>query len=181
MSGLLEDHGRGLFVNPQLREGRKADLEKHVAEVNALLRQDIVTDSDCWSSEGGEGNGGEVGQDRADVSEEAADDREAEYLDEDLHTTVTVEAVDVSRDGLHKTHEGESDQSDGEADVNRLRKDHSVSRDGRSNGQQIKDKAKLSGPKKKKKKFRYESKAERKLTKRKEHSKNSAQARERKS
>lgn len=181
MIGLCHDHGHGLLVNPQLREGRKADLEKHVAEVNALLRRDIIPDSDGWSGEGGEGDGREDDQNQKDVSEEVAANREAEYLDEDLHTTVTVEAVDVSRDGLHKSHEDESDQSDGETEAKRLRKDHTASRDGRSSGQETKGKAKPSVPKKKKKKFRYESRAERKVTKRKEHSKNSAQARERKS
>ena len=179
MSGLLYDHGRGLLVNPQLREGRKADLEKHVAEVNSLLQQDTDQNPDEPSRK----NGDEGEEDeRNGVSHATAGDREAEYLDEDLHTTVTVEAVDVSRDGLHNIHEDESDEGSIKSPFKQPPKDHAACRNGMSDGQQTPNRAKISAPKKKKKKkFRYESRAERKVTKYKERSKNSAQARDRKS
>ena len=152
-----------------------------MAEVNSLLRQDIDPDSDGSSKVSGE-KGTEGNQDEWDgISDDAVVDRETEYLDEDLHTTVTVEAVEVSRDGLHKTHEDGSDDEDDEAMAKRSSKDKSAHGGGSSNGQRTASKTKPSGPKKKKKKFRYESKAERKITKYKERSKNSAQARDRKS
>ena len=39
-------------------------------------------------------------------------DHEAEYIDEDRYTTVTVEAVDVSKEGLHKVAEDEDSEED---------------------------------------------------------------------
>lgn len=81
-------------------------------------------------------------------------DHEEEYIDEDRYTTVTVESVSVSRDGLYKPQvdekvekdENETDKKDTEAD---------------------KEDSRPERPKKKKKKFRYESKIERQLTERK--------------
>ena len=152
-----------------------------MAEVNSLLRRDIDPDSEQSSKVSAE-FGTEGNQEEWDgISDDSAVDREAEYLEEDLHTTVTVEAVDVSRDGLHRSHEDGSDVEDDEAMTKRFPKDKSVRGDAVSNGQRTVSKTKPSGPKKKKKKFRYESKAERKITKHKERSKNSAQARDRKS
>ena len=154
-----------------------------MAEVNSLLRRDIESDSD-GSSKVTRDIDTEGNQDEWDgISEDPAVDRETEYLDEDLHTTVTVEAVEVSRDGFHKTHQDGSDEEDDEAMTKRVSKDKSKTGDGKSNGQRTSSKTKPAGPrkKKKKKKFRYESKGERKITKYKERSKNSAQARDRKS
>lgn len=152
-----------------------------MAEVNSLLRRDIDPDSDASSTVGGE-VGTEGNQEEWEgIGEDAAVDRETEYLDEDLQTTVTVEAVEVSRDGLHKTHEDGSDEEDDEAMTKRFSNNKAARGDGSSNGQRTVSRTKPSGPKKKKKKFRYESKAERKITKYKERSKNSAQAKDRKS
>ena len=152
-----------------------------MAEVNSLLRRDIDPDSDGSDKVGGEG-GTEGNQDEWDgIGEDAVVDREAEYLDEDLHTTVTVEAVEVSKDGLHKTYEDGSDEEEDEALTKRSSKDKPARGDESSNGPRTATKTKPSNLKKKKKKFRYESKVERKITKHKERSKNSAQARDRKS
>lgn len=79
-------------------------------------------------------------------------DHEEEYIDEDRYTTVTVESVAVSRDGLEKppkaVEEGEDDDEEGEDKTEN----------------QAKDDAKTAQPKKRKKKFRYESRIERQLT-----------------
>ena len=115
------------------------------------------------------------------ANENTPADCEAEYLDEDLYTTVTVEAVDVSRDGLQKTYDDDNEPGDEEASVKRSSKDDSTHDDGISKPQRKERKSIPSGTKKKKKKFRYESKAERKFTRSKEKLKNSAQARSRKS
>lgn len=86
-------------------------------------------------------------------------DQEEEYIDEDRYTTVTVESVDVSRDGLSKSLiRKDSDGDEGKAED-----------EGKADeAEEAKAKGAESRPKKtKKKKFRYENKFERQLTERK--------------
>jgi len=94
-------------------------------------------------------------------------DHEEEYIDEDRYTTVTVEAVDVSKDGLHKVaDEDSSDETMQLEDTKPVEKAES---------------GKKVWPKKpKKKKFRYETKAERKITRAKQKSGSKARAQARK-
>lgn len=98
-------------------------------------------------------------------------DHEDEYVDEDKYTTVTVEEVDISRDGMQKLQGNE----DGEV-MSDTTKEHAVitvpSRDASK-----KMKERDRKPKKKKKSFRYESPAERKLNRVKERAKKSKAAR----
>ena len=111
-------------------------------------------------------------------------DHEDEYMDEDKFTTVTVEAVDVSKHGLEKTiadEDGESVVSD----TQKPRAEHQQAtvlqgRTGAEKGKRVWTKEPPNGPRKRKKKFRYESKAERKATRYKERSGNKAKARARK-
>lgn len=109
---------------------------------------------------------------------------EAEYIDEDRFTTVTVEAVEVSKDGLHRTAEDDEEPNEDsdirEGDNGRM-STTSVS-DGKAkteNKKRVWTKERPGGPKKKKKKFKYESKAERKVTRHKEKSKGKAKAKAR--
>jgi ribosomal RNA-processing protein 17 len=76
-------------------------------------------------------------------------DHEEEYIDEDRYTTVTVESVSVTRDGLHKPQVDDKDNEE----------DKKVEEP--KNDQKAKSRRE---PKKKKKKFRYETKFERQLT-----------------
>lgn len=85
-------------------------------------------------------------------------DHEEEYIDEDRYTSVKVESVSVSRDGLFRP-----DKIDDEAEEEARRKREDAER----NEAEARDKQKPSWQKKKKKKFRYESKIERQLTDRK--------------
>ena len=109
---------------------------------------------------------------------------EDEYIDEDKFTTVTVEAVDVSKNGLEKVIPDE----DGENMVLDSQRPHvepqkaTVSQGitGSEKGKRVWTKEPPNGPRKRKKKFRYESKAERKATRYKERSGNKAKARARK-
>lgn len=88
-------------------------------------------------------------------------DHEEEYIDEDRFTTVTVEAVDIDRDGMHRLTGKESDEEDhdkgseaegeGEGEAEEDAKDQATS-------------GKKEWPKKKKKKFRYENKLERQVS-----------------
>lgn len=154
----------------QIREERKADLERHVREVNALLAP-ATTAVDDEEDEGSDSGWSGI----ADV-EPPPIDHEAEYIDEDKYTTVTVEAMDVTREGLFKAEQDEAKPSE-EGDA-----DRSVEPASEKKRKWTKDKPKDGAHKVKKKKrnFRYESKAERKATKSKERSKNHKQARERK-
>ena len=111
-------------------------------------------------------------------------DHEDEYMDEDKFTTVTVEAVDVSKHGLEKAildEDSESMASDTQKpDAKTQQATVSQGRTGSQNGKRVWTKEPPNGPRKRKKKFRYESKAERKATRYKERSGNKAKARARK-
>ena len=125
--------------------------------VNKLLREAHnagakVEDQDGDSSEG------EWGGLSDDEVPEAPIDLEEEYVDEDRYTTVTVEAVSVDRDGLHKSHAEPAEEEDGE----RPRTDAQPSQDRKKTAKER--------PKKKKKTFRYETKFERKMIERKQKS-----------
>ena len=169
-----------LTVRPQLREGRKADLEKHVEAVNSMIREaDIALDS----SKEGDVDEEEPWDGIKDIHDPLVD-HEDEYMDEDRFTTVTVEAVDVSKDGLQRvvqdgeneSERSDTDKPDGESQIITAL----PGRTGSEKGKRVRTKEPPSGPRKKKKKFRYESKAERKTTRYKERLGNKVKARARK-
>ena len=118
------------------------------------------------------------------IAEDPILDHEDEYIDDDRFTTVTVEAVNINRDGLHKAivEDDEAPPTITEEDNGGHPKDSHVTKQLESQGGKRKwTKERPSGPKKKKKKFRYESKAERKVTRYKERSGNKDKAKARKS
>ena len=109
-------------------------------------------------------------------------DTEDEYVDEDKHTAVRIEEVSVTRHGLQKAADEDSDD-DRDAHVNGLNgaeTKNAARGNSASKPKRTWTKERPQGPKKKKKSFRYESKAERKVTRTKERSKNRRQAKERK-
>jgi ribosomal RNA-processing protein 17 len=139
-----------------LREERKIELEEHVNAVNAILR----AEAEALEEDKDEDWGGF----EDDVAPELVD-HEEEYVDEDRYTTVTVEAVDVSKEGLHKVADEDESEDTLEADIKPVEE----------------GKGKKVWPKKpRKQKFRYESKAERKISRGKQKASNHAQARARK-
>ncbi|KAL9610895.1 MAG: hypothetical protein Q9167_004436 [Letrouitia subvulpina] len=160
-----------------LRESRKADLEKQVQAINAGLR---AANEDFQSSD----DGGKVVYEKWNGIEEPEDiDREDEYSDQDRHTTVIIEAVDVSREGLQSLqsdHETSSEKEEDE-EVNRNiggaanKVSNTLKKTGVSNVP-----TKVNGLPRRKKKFRYEGKVERKLTRLKEKASNRAKAKARK-
>ncbi|GFP55155.1 ribosomal RNA-processing protein 17 [Trichoderma asperellum] len=105
----------------QLRDERMKEVEEHVEHVNKLLREsgaieDDATEQQSQSDE--EANEGEWDgfPDRPNLD---IVDHEEEYIDEDRYTTVTVESVSISRDGLErpeKPQEEAEEDKDGEAD-----------------------------------------------------------------
>ena len=126
-------------------------MEAHVEAVNALLHEAKVAgiDEDEDSEEG-------VWHGIQDDQAVEAVDYEAEYIDEDRYTTVTVEAINVSKDGLHKiVDEDEIEQNE----------ESLQAESGEKNANDMKTTANKVWPKKtRKKKFRYESKVERKAS-----------------
>lgn len=85
-------------------------------------------------------------------------DHEEEYIDEDLYTTVKVEAVSVDRDGLHNKSELEA--ADEESDEGSAA-DNAESKNAKDG---TPSEGRRGAPKKKKKKFRYETKVVRQMT-----------------
>lgn len=158
-----------------MRQQRKEELEKHVESVNALLRQAAGEDGEAGDASEGEGTEEEWGG--IEEPAEAEVNREDEYVDEDKYTTVTVEAVDIDREGIHT---GETAEEKAE-DAGGGEKDKAAT-DAPSEAKKriwTKEKPKTGKPKKKKQKFRYESKAERKFTRSKQQLKNREQAKAR--
>ena len=164
----------------QLRKQRKVELEAHVESVNAMLRQ-AAAGEDGDVGGGAEEDGAEATDEWAGIEEpaEAEVNREDEYIDEDRYTTVTVEAVDIDREGIHTGETADAKSEDGGGDGEKGK----APADGAGETKKriwTKERPKgLSKPKKKKQKFRYESKAERKFTRSKQSEKNREQAKAR--
>ena len=137
-------------------------MEEHVNAVNALL-QDV--EGGIGGGEGSEEEDVWGGiEDEGDTAVKAVEvlDHEEEYVDEDRYTTVTVEAVNVSKEGLQKVAD---DDSDPEKEVEYAKP------------AEKEETGKKKWPKKeRKKKFRYESKAERKVIRGKQKAGNKARA-----
>jgi ribosomal RNA-processing protein 17 len=116
-------------------------------------------------------------------AEPAPVDHEAEYIDEDKYTTVTVEAMDVSREGLFKAEQAkDSENPQQEEEGGAEAEPESLSEKKKRKWTQAKPKDSADKPKRKKKRnFRYESKVDRKTARSKQKAKSSKQARERRS
>ena len=152
----------------QVRQQRKDEALRHVETVDTLLGGVDGNPSDAERS-----SDRETGDSEAEGEEAAPQhvNHEEQYLDEDRHTTVTVEAVDVSKEGLTAipVDQNGEDGSDGAESAGRHKtlsaNTHpAADSKGRSStaGRQANG---ISTAKKRKKAFRYETKAERKVEK----------------
>ena len=135
-------------MRAQLRKQRKEDLEKHVEEVNRLVKQangDVSEAED--DSEDGSDAQERTDLDGAEETQPPVDsiDQEEEFVDEDKYTTVTIESVGISKYGFEKRG-GEDEPEAGKKEKREW----------------TKERPKSNKPKKKKIKFRYETKTERK-------------------
>ncbi|EME39581.1 hypothetical protein DOTSEDRAFT_56916 [Dothistroma septosporum NZE10] len=146
----------------QLREQRKEDLESHVAAVNDELRKQnaiLNGEEDVDDFSGFEDSTPTLAPAAKEHQEELPDD--AEYIDEDRYTTVTVEAMDDGKEEeFDKEEETAKYATKAQIDKKPLRKKRPWDKGGA-------DKVKM-----KKKKFRYETKAERAVTRQKQKSQN---------
>ncbi|KAJ9602417.1 hypothetical protein H2200_012959 [Cladophialophora chaetospira] len=157
----------------QLRDHRKAELERHVDEVNAMLRP--VTAVETEEDDKDEKDSDDDWEGTAEPLPTPID-HEAEYVDEEKYTTVTVEAMDVSKEGLSSAQE-DGNENDSDKHDNATMETPSSEKPKR---QWTKDKPKDGERKRKKKRnFRYESKVDRKAARSRQKSRNSKQARER--
>ena len=141
-----------------MREERKKEVEEHVQNVTAILKEaeraGYIDEEEVMSDDedGGREGGGEWdGFEDAPADDQL--DHEEEYVDEDRFTTVTVESVNVSRDGLVKPDDDEQDHNQEGGRGDQARHDGGSTRP--------KGKPDTREPKKKKPKFRYETKTER--------------------
>lgn len=139
-----------------MRDERTAEfqraMEEHRLQLKKINEGDDSDDKKSDSEDEIEGEEWEGFEDPPPV------DYEAEYIDEDKYTTVTVEEMDASREGLLKSGKVESsDEEEGEGEQQREAADQE------STTAPTKKRAKESDKPKKKRKFRYESKEERKL------------------
>ncbi|KAF2134032.1 hypothetical protein P153DRAFT_427905 [Dothidotthia symphoricarpi CBS 119687] len=141
----------------ELRQQRKDDLEKHVAEVNRLVRQangDLNLDlpHDSSSSDNDDDFKGFPDPSTSTPSDPPPLNIADEYLDADKHTTVTIESVTIDRSGFSRP--GDVDE---EAEMKRKKAEE-------TGAKRVWTKAwpKSDKPKVRKKKFRYETKVERK-------------------
>lgn len=146
----------------QIREERMAEYQRAFVEHQEQLKR--LTEGDSSNSDNGNSSDSESeshgDEEWEGFAEPPAVDYEAEYIDEDKYTTVTVEAMDASKEALYRLQR--DDDSDEEEDG---QKGQSLEAVASSNGSSGKKK-KTTNPdkvKKKKKQFRYESKEERKL------------------
>lgn len=137
-----------------MRDERKKEIEEHVQSVTAILKEveraGYIDEEENISGDGDEKGGEWGGFEDVPAANTETLDHEEEYIDEDRFTTVTVESVSVSRDGLIKPEdeeEGEDDQAEEKAKNDA--ESTSTSKDT------------TRKHKNKKQKFRYETKTER--------------------
>ncbi|KAI5862824.1 nucleolar protein 12-domain-containing protein [Durotheca rogersii] len=141
----------------QLREDRKREVEEHVQSVNAMLKQaEQAGYVGGETSSDGESEGWGGIQDNTPAPEPI--DHEEEYVDEERYTTVTVESVTVSKDGLKSSRPAEDDSSE--------ENEGEAAPDG--DAEHAPPASREKAWPKKKQKFRYETKSERRVSQRKQ-------------
>ncbi|TGJ86155.1 hypothetical protein E0Z10_g2572 [Xylaria hypoxylon] len=128
------------------REDRKREVEEHVQSVNDALKQ--AAQAGYIEGEDGElsedGTAEEWGGFQDTPRQQDTIDHEEEYIDEDRFTTVTVESVNVSRDGLTSSRPDDEESVDEEENIDK---------NTQGEPEKSSDKNKHA-PKKKKQKFR---------------------------
>ncbi|KAJ0388127.1 hypothetical protein COL922a_000758 [Colletotrichum nupharicola] len=140
-------------MRKQVKQERQKEVEEHVKAVNALLQEAQAADSDNDQeiSDFEEWDGIED-QGKEQAAQTDIVDYEDVYIDEDRYTTVKVEAIAVTRDGLEKLNQ----DSDEEANDEDKDKTENPAADKPAAKKTFKDRPK-------KPKFRYESKLERQV------------------
>ncbi|OJK05332.1 hypothetical protein ASPACDRAFT_1884891 [Aspergillus aculeatus ATCC 16872] len=160
-----------LIATPtQIREERTAGFQRAIEEHQRQLKKLQAAEDGSDGSELDSQDEDLEDQDWEGFAEPPAVDYEAEYIDEDKYTTVTVEEMDTSKEGLLRSAVDESDKNEESEAGSKATADPNPS------AEPSKKRKADSKPKKKKKKFRYESKEERKVTRMKERASKSRKA-----
>ncbi|KAK2755499.1 hypothetical protein FQN54_006436 [Arachnomyces sp. PD_36] len=149
----------------KLREERNAGIQKAIEDNKAMIKS--MRDSSDEESGGSEG---EEEDEWEGFAEPPAVDYEAEYIDEDKYTTVTVEDLDPSKEEEEET-QYDGKQTNGEDKEVKHPTPSIPRKNSRPKGKPDKSKSK--------KKFRYENKAERKFARIKTRASNGAKAKAR--
>lgn len=142
-----------------MREQRTAEFQRAVDQHRKQLEM-IAEGRQSDSQESDSANESDDGEEWEGFEEPPAVDYEAEYIDEDKYTTVAVEEMDASREGLLKSYAAASSDEDEEMESKTPRVKH----DADSPAKKVKT-TKSSDKPKKKARFRYESKGDRKRNK----------------
>lgn len=141
-------------------------MDEHVRRVNEMLKaSNAATAEEDKEYYDGQEDDWDGFPDKPDLN---IVDHEEEYIDEDRFTTVTVETVSVSRDGLSKPELPYQDDSD-EENVNKEEQNDDAAED--------LQRRRTMRSRPKKKQFRYESKAERDFENQKQRARNIAKRR----
>ncbi|KAJ5872556.1 Protein required for cell viability Rrp17 [Penicillium soppii] len=158
-------------MRAKIREERKKDFEQAMDEHSKVLQR-MKEDAGDISDEKEE----EDEDDWNGIEEPPAVDYEAEYIDEDKYTTVTVEEMDASREGLLKSaHEYDTDTEEKEQKPTETK-----DADTKTAKKRKPRSAASEAARKKKRNFRYESKDVRRETMRKQRNVKSKKAKARK-
>ncbi|KAI9042261.1 rRNA-processing protein RRP17 [Aspergillus affinis] len=153
-------------IRQERTEGFQRAIEEHRKQLKKINDENRGSDESESGSDDEEEN-----QEWEGFAEPPAVDYEAEYIDEDKYTTVTVEEMDPSREGLLKS---QKDDDSSEADEQtEAAPEAEIKQSAEPTKKRISDN---KAPKKKKKKFRYESKEDRKLTRAKQRQSNHKKA-----
>ena len=165
----------------QLREERRAELEQHVKTVNSLVERDED------QTDGENEDDGSQSEDWQGFAEPVIVDHEDKFVDDDRYTTVTVEAVDVTREGLERVRSESEDAcaavEDGLGERGKEKTSETRAQDQAQGASVAKRKWSKENSNKSRmghRKFRYESKGQRKLSRLKQAAANRAQAKKRK-
>lgn len=146
--------------NSQMREERTAEFQRAMKEHQEQLRK-MNEENDSGDEDGNSKDESDNEEHEWEGFEEPpAVDYEEEYIDEGKYTTVTVEEMDASREGLLQSAKPEesSDEDQDQQTENTEEANHD------SNASTVKKRRiTKANDKPKKKKFRYESKEDRKL------------------
>lgn len=137
----------------------------------ANIAQDAGSDEDVSEVEDSEWNGLEA-------QKHEPVDHEDEYIDEDKFTTVTVEEVNINRDGIARLRGSDEDEAEPGESAPSDTVSAEPNKPKQLQGKKVNERDKKA--KKRKRNFRYESPADRKLNRAKERAKKSKQARLRK-
>ncbi|KAI9652062.1 MAG: hypothetical protein M1829_001969 [Trizodia sp. TS-e1964] len=170
-----------LAERKRIRNARKEELQLHIDTVNAFANDMIGMPSvsegrDCFRKTSSEWEGFE------DTFKEIQR-HEDEYAGEDVHTTITVEPITINKEGIYATttdvEEVDEDVSGDEAALASHPPSFAVSRL-KVNSKKVWTRENPARSHKKKRKFRYESKVDRKVTRMKERKGNREKAKARK-